>query len=60
MNAGEAHRLPNGNTLHNTGTTPRVREITADDQVVWDLVWQGDRLLGRTVFVTDLYTLLPP
>jgi hypothetical protein len=59
VNAGEAHRLPNGNTLHNTGTTPRVREITAGDQVVWDLVWPGDRLLGRTVFVTDLYALLP-
>ena len=59
VNAGEAHRLPNGNTLHNTGTTPRVREITADDQVVWDLVWPGNRLLGRTVFVNDLYTLLP-
>ncbi len=57
--AGEAHRLPNGNTLHNTGTTPRVREITPDDQVVWDLLWSGYRLLGRTIFVEDLYDLAP-
>lgn len=57
VNAGEAHRLPNGNTLHNTGTTPRVREITADDDVVWDLAWTSDRLIGRTLLLTDLYDL---
>jgi hypothetical protein len=59
VNAGEAHRLANGNTLHNTGTTPRVREITPDDRVVWDVAWGGTRLLGRTVFVEDLYDLVP-
>ncbi len=57
--AGEAHRLPGGNTLHNTGTTPRVREITPDGDVVWDMRWSGYRLLGRTIFLEDLYTLAP-
>lgn len=57
VNAGEAHRLVNGNTLHNTGTTPRVREITPDDEVVWDLAWQDDRLIGRTIWLQDLYDL---
>jgi hypothetical protein len=57
--AGEAHRLPDGNTLHNTGTTPRVREITAEGQVAWDLAFGGDRLLGRTIWLEDLYELAP-
>jgi hypothetical protein len=57
--AGEAHRLPGGNTLHNTGTTPRVRELTAEGQVVWDLAFEGDRLLGRTIWLSDLYALAP-
>ena len=59
-NAGEAHRLANGNTLHNTGTTPRLREITPEpSEVVWDLSWEGSKLLGRTVFLEDLYILSP-
>ena len=57
--AGEAHRLSNGNTLHNTGTTPRVREITEDGEVVWDLAFEGSRLIGRTTWLEDLYTLAP-
>ena len=57
--AGEAHRLENGNTLHNTGTTPRIREITPDGDVDWDLAFPGFRLLGRTIFVEDLYSLAP-
>lgn len=58
-NAGEAHRLPNGNTLHNTGTTPRVREITPEGAVVWDVSWTGSKLLGRTIWLEDLYALAP-
>lgn len=58
-NAGEAHRLPSGNTLHNTGTTPRIREITPDDQVVWDVSWEGSKLMGRMTFLEDLYFLAP-
>ncbi len=57
--SGEAHRLPGGNTLHNTGTTPRVREITPDGEVVWDIAWEGYRLLGRVEFIEDLYVLAP-
>ncbi len=57
--AGEAHRLPGGNTLHNTGTTPRVREITPDGTVAWDIAWEGYRLIGRTVLLEDLYALAP-
>ena len=58
-NAGEAHRLPSGNTLHNTGTTPRIREITPADEVVWDVSWEGSKLIGRMTFLEDLYTLAP-
>jgi hypothetical protein len=57
--AGEAHRLANGNTLHNFGSGCRVREITPDGQVVWDVDWSGTKLLGRTVFLDDLYALAP-
>ena len=52
---GEAHRLPGGNTLHNYGTTSRLKEIAPDGTVVWDVSWPVDRLLGRTIFVDDLY-----
>lgn len=58
--AGEAHRLPNGNTLHNYGSHGSLKEVTADGDVVWEVYWGGDRLLGRTVFLEDLYTYLPP
>ncbi len=57
--AGEAHRLPGGNTLHNYGTSGRLREVTPDGEVVWDVTWGGDRLLGRTVFLDDLYDFAP-
>ncbi len=57
--AGEAHRLDNGDTLHNYGTGSRVREVTPDGTVVWDVDWTGDRLLGRTVFLDDLYDFAP-
>ncbi len=58
-NAGEAHRLPGGNTLHNTGTTPRIREITPEGDVVWDLAFSGTKLMGRMVLLPDLYALAP-
>jgi hypothetical protein len=63
--AGEAHRLANGHTLHNFGTGARVREITPDGVVVWDLAWEGGdtdgpgRLIGRSTFVPDLYAFAP-
>jgi len=56
---GEAWRLPNGNTLHNTGTAQRLREITPDGQVVWDLGWSRGSFIGRSEGIEDLYALLP-
>ena len=63
--AGEAHRLPGGNTLHNYGSGARTREITPDGTLVWDIKWSGGdaegsgRLQGRSVFLTDLYDFAP-
>jgi len=57
--AGEAHRLPGGNTLHNMGSGTRVREITPDGDIVWEVAWDTPRLLGRTVLVEDLYAFAP-
>ena len=60
--AGEAHRLGNGNTLHNFGSGKRLREITADGNVVWEMSWDGSRMLGRTEFITheDMRNMLEP
>ena len=57
--AGEAHRLPSGNTLHNYGSGARVREATPDGDVVWEARWGGSKLLGRTVWLEDLYDFAP-
>ncbi len=56
---GEAHRLGNGNTLHNYGSGTRVREITATGEVVWDVSFSSGTYLGRTTPIADLYALLP-
>lgn len=57
---GEPWRLENGDTLHNTGSEPRIREATADGEVVWDITWNDgvERWLGRSTPIPDLYTLL--
>lgn len=57
--AGEAHRLPAGNTLHNYGEGCRMREVTPLGDVVWDVDWEGTKLQGRSVFVEDLYAFEP-
>jgi len=57
--AGEAHRLAGGNTLHNYGSGCRLREVTPDGTVVWDVDWEGSKLLGRSVFFDDLYAFAP-
>ena len=57
--AGEAWRLPNGDTLHNYGTGARVKEVTPEGEIVWDIDFGGQRLIGRTVFVEDLYAFAP-
>jgi len=57
--AGEAHRLTSGNTLHNMGSGARVKEITPDGDVVWEVAWEPPRLLGSTQLVDDLYAFAP-
>ncbi len=57
--AGEAHRLDNGNTLHNYGSNGSVREVTTDGELVWEVDWPENRLLGRSIFLDDLYTFAP-
>ncbi|MCK6505766.1 hypothetical protein L6R53_20635 [Myxococcota bacterium] len=56
---GEAHRLANGNTLLNYGEGGHIREYTPDCTVIWHLEWPGANLLGRAVFLDDLYAYLP-
>lgn len=57
---GEAHRLPDGNTLHNYGSDSRLREVTPDGLVVWDLaIGDVEQSIGRTVPLRDLYAFLP-
>lgn len=56
---GEAWRLGNGNTLHNIGSATRVREITPDGEVVWDIAFSEGTYLGRTTPLADLYPLAP-
>jgi len=59
---GEVHRLPGGNTLHNYGSGARLREVTPEGEVVWDLNWDGldaDGELGRSTPLEDLYAFAP-
>ena len=39
----------------------RLREVTPDGQVVWDLQWEGSGMssLGRTTPLEDLYAFAP-
>ncbi len=56
---GEADRLPGGNTLHNYGSGSRIREVTPEGEVVWDVLWTDSTFLGRTNALEDLYPFLP-
>ena len=56
---GEAHRLVGGNTLHNYGSTPRLREATPEGAVVWDVAWGQGTYIGRSEPLADLYALWP-
>ena len=53
---GEGRRTPNGDTLHNFGYNPPVREITPDGRVVWDMYWDSAGTIGRMSTFADLYT----
>lgn len=54
---GEAHRLANGNTLHNYGSATRLREVTAAGELVWDVDWEASTM-GRSTPIADLYALV--
>jgi len=56
---GVALRLANGNTHHNFGSNARLREITPDGQVVWDVLWEGTPRLGDTRPIENLYDFVP-
>lgn len=61
---GEAHRLRDGNTIQNYGSTPKLVEITPEKDVVWEIEFVVDDpddqpTLTRTVFIDDMYALLP-
>jgi hypothetical protein len=53
---GEADYTVSGNILHNYGSRIRIREVTPDGQVAWDIGWRAD-MLGRSTPVPDLYAL---
>ncbi len=55
----DARRLPNGNTLHNLGSTPRLREITPEAEVAWDISWGMGLVLGIATPIEDLYAFAP-
>ncbi len=55
---GEAHRLPGGNILHNYGSGSRLREVTPEGEVVWDIDWDVESV-GRSTPVADLWALMP-
>ena len=54
--AGEAKRLPNGNTLVGFGTDGAILEVDAAGEVVWGVEWPG-KLVGQATLVEDIYTL---
>ncbi len=55
--AGEAQRLHNGNTLIGYGTDGLLREVTHDKDVVWEIDWDADYLIGHAHPLDDLYAL---
>ncbi len=57
--AGEAYRLPGGNTLLNYGPEALFREYAPDCSVAWELVWPEGSSLRRTAFPASLYDLAP-
>ena len=57
---GGAHRFDGGNTLHHYGYTPRIREVTAEGEVVWDVQWEGEDIrMGYILPLEDLYAFAP-
>ena len=53
---GEADYTIGGNLLHNYGSASRLREITPEGVVVWDVDWDAE-MMGRSTPIPDLYAL---
>lgn len=56
---GDVQRLPGGNTVHNHGSGSRLLEITPEGEVVWELEFGEERMIGRSEWVSDLHAFLP-
>ena len=54
--AGEAKRLPDGNTLVGFGTAGALLEVDPAGEVLWGVEWPG-KLIGQATVVEDLYAL---
>jgi hypothetical protein len=54
---GDVHRLSSGNTLYDYGEVARVREVTTDGEIVWDVAWPSSAFLGLATPIADLYAL---
>jgi hypothetical protein len=54
---GEAWRLPNGNTMIGYGTDGTVVEVAPDLEIVWQVEFEGNPLVGHMTLLDDLYPL---
>jgi hypothetical protein len=57
MALGEPHRLENGNTLVNFGSSGALHEVSADGELLWEATTDVGEFLGRSVVLDDLYAL---
>ena len=57
---GDAHRLDNGNTLHNLGAGGMIREVNEDGEHLWVVDFGDGHLLGQTLWIEDLYDFVDP
>ena len=53
---GQARRLGNGNTLVSWGSGGLIREVTADNEVVWELGATAGNFFGHIELLEDIYT----
>jgi hypothetical protein len=56
---GDVWRLPSGNTLHGIGSGSHLVEYTPDGTIIWEAMWPGNRRIGQTSMIEDLYDLVP-
>ena len=57
---GDVKRLPNDHILHSVGSSGQVLEYDAAGNVVWQLDFGDNRLVGRVEYFEDLYDLVSP